>query len=563
MSSTFMDAQSNRMHAKSSPSDEMRRPRGIVVGPHPLAVALAAASGLVSTALVMAVTSSANLLHYDAKAHLLVARRVLDSLTPGWLQLGVVWLPLPHLLNALPAQSDFLYATGLFGSAAGAVAFLAGLAALGLAAARAARDQWAGVVAVAVPALNPGWLFLAVTPLTEPLAFGLTSGMAAWLVRWRLEARRADLMKAAACAALACWVRYEAWAVAAAAALVVAATRPRSSRSDAVTFASIAVVAPIALYGLHSWAAAGRPFVMMTPEFLSGTRGHPAQAIALAVSGVVQAFGVWLAAAALVAFAVLLARRDPLAAPVLVLLAAAGVTVAAYLQGHPPKARYPLLLAPAIALALAGATARSRPAQLVALALALAQPLLVASPSPALAEATRHVGAAIERRPMVAAFRREYRGGRLLASMGSSAPFLFELQLPLREVVHEGNHPIWERALVRPRDEAAYVLITAGDVIDQERQRRPEMLDGFEPWLNFGKSVVYRAADQTAAPKVANSLPKSQPSSAALRATPANSSPERRRGWPVSTPLKTPTVSSAPTESAQETGSAQAATPNR
>ena len=495
-SSKFMDAQSNRMHEQSKTPDEMTRPVAIVVGSGALAAAMAIASGLVSTALVMSVTSGANLLHYDAKAHLLVARRVLDSLTPGWLQLGVVWLPLPHLLNALPAQSDLLYATGAFASAAGAVAFVAGLAALGLTAARATRDEWAGVVAIAVPVLNPGWLYLAVTPMTEPLAFGLASGTAAYLVRWRLEARRADLTRAAVCAALACWVRYEAWAVAAAAAVVVAATRSLSARGDAVRFAALALLAPVALYGAHSWAAAGRPFVMMTPEFLTGTRGHPAQAIALAASGVAEGFGLGLAAAALVAFAVLLARRDPLAAPVLVLLAAAGVTVAAYLQGHPPKARYALLLAPDLALAVAGATARSRPAQLLALALALSQPLLVASPSPALAEATRHVGAAIERRPIVAAFRREYRGGRLLASMGSSAPFLFELQLPLREVVHEGNHPIWERALARPRREAAYVLITAGDVIDQQRRRRPDLLDGFEEWLRFGKSVVYRRSTE-------------------------------------------------------------------
>src|SRR5512147_1581479 len=40
--------------------------------------------------------------HYDAKAHLVVARRVVDNLTPGWHQLGAVWLPLPHLLNLIP-----------------------------------------------------------------------------------------------------------------------------------------------------------------------------------------------------------------------------------------------------------------------------------------------------------------------------------------------------------------------------------------------------------------------------------------------------------------------------
>ena len=50
--------------------------------------------------------------HYDAKAHLVVARRILDSITPGWEQIGAVWLPLPHLLNMLPVQIDLFYRTG-------------------------------------------------------------------------------------------------------------------------------------------------------------------------------------------------------------------------------------------------------------------------------------------------------------------------------------------------------------------------------------------------------------------------------------------------------------------
>src|SRR5438105_12394212 len=54
------------------------------------------------------------LAHYDARAHLVVARRIFDSLLPGWQQVGAVWLPLPHLLNALPSQVDWLYRTGAF-----------------------------------------------------------------------------------------------------------------------------------------------------------------------------------------------------------------------------------------------------------------------------------------------------------------------------------------------------------------------------------------------------------------------------------------------------------------
>ena len=59
-----------------------------------------------------------SLSHYDAKAHLVVARRILDSITPGWEQIGAVWLPLPHLLNMLPVQMDAFYQTG-----ASAIAF--------------------------------------------------------------------------------------------------------------------------------------------------------------------------------------------------------------------------------------------------------------------------------------------------------------------------------------------------------------------------------------------------------------------------------------------------------
>src|SRR5687767_9838765 len=74
---------------------------------------------LSGTAFLILVPSGAHLLHFDAKAHMVVSRRVFDNITPGWSQLGTVWLPLPHILNAGPAQNDFLYRTGLFASLLG------------------------------------------------------------------------------------------------------------------------------------------------------------------------------------------------------------------------------------------------------------------------------------------------------------------------------------------------------------------------------------------------------------------------------------------------------------
>ncbi len=55
------------------------------------------------------------LLYGDAVAHINIARRVFDSQTPGLLQLGTVWLPLPHLL-LLP----FIWSNSMWQSGAGA-----------------------------------------------------------------------------------------------------------------------------------------------------------------------------------------------------------------------------------------------------------------------------------------------------------------------------------------------------------------------------------------------------------------------------------------------------------
>ena len=56
------------------------------------------------------------LLYGDAVAHLNISRRIFDSLTPGFRQLGTVWLPLPHALTAPFVVNDWMWRTGAGGS---------------------------------------------------------------------------------------------------------------------------------------------------------------------------------------------------------------------------------------------------------------------------------------------------------------------------------------------------------------------------------------------------------------------------------------------------------------
>ena len=64
---------------------------------------------------LMALSAAATLLvsHFrwtlyygDAEAHLNIARRILDSRTPGYDQIGTSWLPLPHLFTLALVSDD-------------------------------------------------------------------------------------------------------------------------------------------------------------------------------------------------------------------------------------------------------------------------------------------------------------------------------------------------------------------------------------------------------------------------------------------------------------------------
>ena len=57
------------------------------------------------------------LLYYgDAEAHLNIARRMVDSRTPGYDQVGTVWLPLPHWLMLPFVRVDWMWLTGVAGA---------------------------------------------------------------------------------------------------------------------------------------------------------------------------------------------------------------------------------------------------------------------------------------------------------------------------------------------------------------------------------------------------------------------------------------------------------------
>ncbi len=178
------------------------------------------------------------LLYGDAIAHINIARRVFDSKTPGLLQLGTVWLPLPHLLMIPFIISMKMWRTGAGGSIPSMGAYVFGVAGIF----RLTRDalsrgpspditaHLAAWFAAAVYAANPNLIYMQSTAMGESvyLAFFI------WAVLYFLEATRGNprsLTKCGLCLVGACLTRYDGWFLAAAMIAIVLLDSLRGERS--------------------------------------------------------------------------------------------------------------------------------------------------------------------------------------------------------------------------------------------------------------------------------------------------------------------------------------------
>ncbi len=126
------------------------------------------ALGIALVALAWCVRHGTLLLYGDAVAHLHIARRVFDSITPGYRQLGSVWLPLPHLLLIPFVWNMAWWQNGLAGACVSIPSYVLGCAGI-YRLARMWLDRSAAIVVVAFYGLNPGLLYMATTAMTEPL----------------------------------------------------------------------------------------------------------------------------------------------------------------------------------------------------------------------------------------------------------------------------------------------------------------------------------------------------------------------------------------------------------
>jgi 4-amino-4-deoxy-L-arabinose transferase-like glycosyltransferase len=437
----------------------------------------------------------------DAEAHLNIARRITDSRTPGPSQIGTVWLPLPHLLMMPFAAIDALWFSGLAGSIPVLCCFL--LAAVLL-------YRMAGLAASLVFALNLNMLYLATTPMTEPIMAAALTGLLYATLRYREAPSTRGLLAIAALSNLATLTRYEGWALIPVVALFI---WHEGGFKRAVSFGALAAIAPIA------WLAHNQFYYDDPLAFYRGPYSSIAQTARQHAEGLPPgAAGNWVLALRYFGYAL----RDVLRMPILIAAAAGAVVLIRRRQfwplillaipglfdlwsihsGGAPfyvrelepytwfNARFALEMLPLAAFAIA---ALPKPA-VVLTAVATVVSLFMSFDLPVFEESqlVQHVKV-----PELGSYRR---GAGIIFRFGDLAAVFRASRIHLREGLYQDNLPQWNEALGNPQvfQREEWALAEEGDEVDQAIHRQGDAYKLIDKFYVKGKPaiLVYRRSRQ-------------------------------------------------------------------
>jgi hypothetical protein len=456
------------------------------------------------------------LTHYDARGHLVVARRIADSITPGWQQVGAVWLPLPHLLNAIPVQLDLFYRTGLSAVAISVMAFATATGSLAAIVRALTGSALAGAVAAAVFAFNPNVLYLQSTPMTEPLLIALTALGLAMLIEWcgaPLKVRTTHEAAVGGMLALACMTRYEAWPVTACALAASAWTLRRGGSAWVPALRDVGRIGCYPAGAIVGFIVFSRVVIgewFSTDFFVRENKAIDDAWLAAkeigwgtrALSGPLLVWSGGAGAISLAAFGLRCRRHAP-ALIALSLLGMAAIPWVAFYKGHPFRIRY---MVPLIAIEAAGTgflVGMLDRGRIIAAALVLGVVAIELHPldrtAPMVAEAQWDLPNVSVRAGVTACLEGPAASGKIMASMGSLGHYMQETAgrgYAIRNFLHEGNGDIWLAALDNPRPFAEWIVIEekaeGGDMLARLARERPAFLNGYSRVCEGAGLALYR-----------------------------------------------------------------------
>ncbi|QQS20955.1 MAG: hypothetical protein IPL87_00135 [Candidatus Moraniibacteriota bacterium] len=151
------------------------------------------------------------LAYNDARSHLDIGRRVVEGLSPGFAQLGSVWLPLTHLLMTLTVWNDFMWHSGLAGALWSMISFVGTGVLIHLFLKELGVGRVGRLTGVFLFAANINILYLQSTAMTELVLLGTMTAAAYFLLLFYTRGILSFLILSSFFVMLATLVRYDGW----------------------------------------------------------------------------------------------------------------------------------------------------------------------------------------------------------------------------------------------------------------------------------------------------------------------------------------------------------------
>ncbi len=211
---------------------------------------------LVSLAALWCFRHDCILYYGDAQSHLNLSRSIFDSRTPGYDQLGSVWLPILHVICLPFVMNDSLWNTGVAGTIPVAACFVVAGTCFYLAAWHAYRSSIAAAVVVACFALNPNVLYLASIPMTETVFMAGLAVLLLALLRFRATHNTKFIWLGIAASWTVSLTRYEGWFLIPFASIGFALLGRRRRWAILIGFGVLASIAPLYWFA-HNWWETG------------------------------------------------------------------------------------------------------------------------------------------------------------------------------------------------------------------------------------------------------------------------------------------------------------------
>lgn len=438
----------------------------------------------------------------DARSHLDIARRVVESLKPGFAQLGSVWLPLPHLLATITIWNDFMWHSGLAGALQSMISFVA----TGILIYRILKllgtNMWGRLTGVLVFALNMNILYMQSTAMTELLLLGTMTAGVYELIQWHKEDKMLRLVKSAFWIMLSTMIRYDGWFLLVYATILIAFHGIRKFGYKA-TEGMIILFATLGGFGILLWLIWNTIIFKDPLYFIFGPYAAATQQAQLAAAGVLATKHNLLFSLKTYIYAVIYnagmlptilacvsmplfwldkrissslrlaatALLAPFVFNVLALYLGQSVLFVQGLNGNTWfNVRYGLMMIPSVAVFVGYLIYRLNALKYVIVGLLLFVSFFSIMNHDAVTIDDAIFGASGKNVTQVSGWLRNHatnQPGFILISVASHDAIIFSSGLPMNRFIHEGTGQYWNFATAHPVHWARWIILRTNDLNDE------------------------------------------------------------------------------------------------